>query len=211
MSKDISDLRSPERISRATLAHYDNAAQEYWEHTLDHDVSQNIEALLDAIEGPGSYSILDLGCGPGRDLRAFRALGHEAVGLDGCREFVDMAREYSGCEVLHQDFLAMDLRMRKFDGIFANAALFHVPSRELARVLGGLRAALKPRGVLFSSNPRGNDEEGWSGDRYCCFYSLKTWRKACRAAGYQEIGHYYRPSGLPRRQQPWLATLWRKD
>ncbi len=172
MSKDISDLRSPERISRATLAHYGNAAQSYWEHTLDHDVSQNITALLDAIEGPGGYAILDLGCGPGRDLRAFRALGHEAVGLDGCREFVAMARAYSGCEVLHQDFLAMDLRMRRFDGVFANAALFHVPSRELARVLGDLRAALKPRGVLFSSNPRGKDEEGWSGDEILLTYSI---------------------------------------
>src|SRR6516164_7913448 len=50
--------------------------------------------------GRSPYSILDLGCGPGRDLRYFRSLGHDVVGLDGSTEFVAMARSYSGCEVL---------------------------------------------------------------------------------------------------------------
>jgi len=59
-----------------------------------------------------------------------------------------MARAYSGCEVWHQDFLSLDLPDRRFDGIFANAALFHVPGQELPRVLRELHAALKPGGVL---------------------------------------------------------------
>ncbi len=198
------------RVSRDTLAHYDAAAQSYREHTLDHDVSQNTAALLDAIEGPGPYTILDLGCGPGRDLDAFLALGHEAVGLDGCAEFVAMARDGSGCEVLHQDFLAMDLPAGAFDGVFANASLFHVPKQELPRVLAEIRSALKPRGVLFSSNPRGNGEEGWSGDRYVCFHGARSWLRLVRSAGYSEITHYYRPPGLPRSQQAWLASVWRK-
>ena len=54
----------------------------------------------------------------------------------------------------------------RFDGIFANAALFHVPSQELPRVLRQLHAALKPGGVLFSSNPGGENEEGWDRGRY---------------------------------------------
>lgn len=40
--------------------------------------------------------------------------------------------------------------MHGFDGIFANASLFHVPSQELQRVLLELFQTLKPRGVLFS-------------------------------------------------------------
>src|SRR6266508_3406141 len=78
-----------------------------------------------------------------------------AVGLDGSKEFVAMARSYSGCEVLHQDFLAMVLPQSRFDGVFANASLFHVPSQELPRILLELRETLRPRGVLFCSNPRG--------------------------------------------------------
>ncbi len=58
------------RVSRATLAHYSGAAQSYREHTLDHDVSQNIAALLDAIEGPGPYAILDFGCATSRPARS---------------------------------------------------------------------------------------------------------------------------------------------
>jgi SAM-dependent methyltransferase len=170
------------RISELTIAHYDRLAEAYWDGTREHDVSQNYTALLDAIEGDPPYSILDLGCGPGRDLHHFRSLGHDAVGLDGSKEFVAMARSYSGCEVLHQDFLAMVLPESRFDGVFANASLFHVPSKELPRVLLELSEALRPRGVLFCSNPRGNNEEGLSGDRYCCFFDLDTWRNYVSAA-----------------------------
>src|SRR6516165_7668776 len=129
------DAEHLRRISELTIAHYDRSAEAYWDGTRDHDVHQNYAALLGAMEGDSPYSILDLGCGPGRDLRYFRSLGHEAVGLDGSTEFVAMARSYSECEVLQQDFLAMKLPESRFDGIFANASLFHVPSQELPRVL----------------------------------------------------------------------------
>ena len=204
------DAESPLRLSEATIAHYDRQAEAFRDGTRDHDVSQNYAALLGAIEADPPYSILDLGCGPGRDLRHFRSLGHEAVGLDGSQEFVAMARAFSGCEVLHQNFLALALPEARFDGIFANASLFHVPSRELPRVLRELAATLRPRGVLFCSNPRGNNEEGLDGDRYGCFFDLDTWRRYVSAAGFLELRHYYRPPGLPRHKQPWLATVWRK-
>jgi SAM-dependent methyltransferase len=200
----------PHPLSKSTLAHYERHARSFWEGTKDHDVTQNYAALLEAIEGARPFAILDFGCGPGRDLRYFRALGHEAVGLEGAAAFVAMAREYSGCEVLQQDFLALDLPPARFDGIFANASLFHVPSAELPRVLGELRAALKPRGVLFSSNPRGDNQEGVSGGRYGCYWDYETWRRYLSAAGFAEIEHYYRPAGLPREEQPWLASVWRK-
>jgi SAM-dependent methyltransferase len=173
-------------------------------------VSQNYAALLDHIEGAAPFRILDLGCGPGRDLKYFRSLGHEVVGLDGARRFVEMARRYSGCEALHQDFLNLSLPVGHFDGIFANASLFHVPRQELPRVLGQLRGTLKPRGVLFSSNPRGPNQEGWNGDRFGSYHDLDTWRRFLTGAGFVELTHYYRPPGKPRAEQPWLATVWRK-
>jgi len=198
------------RISELTIVYYDRSAEEYWEGTRDHDVSQNYAAFLDAIEGDHPYSILDLGCGPGRDLYHFRSLGHDVVGLDGSKEFVAIARSYAGGDVLHQDFLAMALPESRFDGVFANASLFHVPSQELPRILLELAATLKPRGVLFCSNPRGNNQEGFSGDRYGCFFDLDTWRDYVTTAGFFELRHYYRPPELPCHKQPWLATVWRK-
>lgn len=199
-----------EDISRRTLDTYEREAEAFWAKTRDHDVSQNIAALLAAIEGTPPFTILDFGCGPGRDLKAFAALGHTAIGLDGTPAFAAMARAYSGCEVWRQDFLRLDLPPERFDGVFANASLFHVPLAELPRVLGELRAALKPRGVLFASNPRGEGREGWEGGRYGFWLDWDDWQPRVAAAGFEEIGHYYRPAGLPRAQQPWLASLWRR-
>jgi SAM-dependent methyltransferase len=198
-------------ISRTTLRFYNGHAEEFWRGTKDHDVSQNIEALLRHIEGAPPFTILDLGCGPGRDLKDFTERGHVAIGLEGSKNLAEMARSYSGCEVWEQDFLKLSLPNEKFDGIFANAALFHVPRAELARVLKELHAALKPRGVLFTSNPRGDNEEGWQGERYAVFHDLESWRRYMTDAGFVELEHYYRPAGLPRDQQPWLASVWRKS
>ena len=199
-----------EAIAAGTLADYDRRAEQFREGTKDHDVSQNLQELLRHLEGRPPFRILDLGCGPGRDLKTLRDLGHAAVGLEGLPRFAAMAREASGCEVLEQDFLRLDLPAAEFDGIFANASLFHVPTQELPRVLLELRAALRPRGVLFCSNPHGKNEEGWSRGRYGAFLDWETWRRILREAGYEELNHYYRPPGLPREQQPWLASSWRR-
>jgi len=197
-------------VSTQTIGHYAVHAERYRDGTLDHDVEQNIDALLDAIEGTPPFEILDLGCGPGRDLKRFVERGQRAVGLDGAPPFVEMARAYSGCEVWQQDFLDLGLPTGRFDGVFANATLFHVPSAALPDVLLRLRACLKPRGVLFASNPRGDNREGWNGVRYGAYYDLECWQAIVAAAGFEEIHHYFRPPGLPREQQPWLASVWRK-
>ena len=196
-------------LTARTLGHYAERAEEFRAGTRDHDVSQNIAALLKYIEGKPPFTILDFGCGPGRDLKALTALGHRSIGLDGTARFAAMARADSLCEVWQQDFLALDLPSGFFDGIFANASLFHVPTQELPRVLRQLRAALKPGGVLFSSNPRGENQEGWNAGRYGAYHDLAAWRGFLADAGYTELEHYYRPAGLPRAQQPWLASVWR--
>jgi SAM-dependent methyltransferase len=204
------DPRELANITRLTLEEYDRHAEDFWNGTRDHDVSQNIAALLQHIESRPPFRVLDFGCGPGRDLKVFAKLGHIAVGLEGAAAFAAMARAHSGCEVWQQDFLRLDLPREYFDGVFANAALFHVPSQELPRVLLELHASLKPGGVLFCSNPRGHNEEGWAGGRYGSYHDIETWRGYVSGAGFVELAHYYRPPGLPRERQPWLASVWRR-
>lgn len=200
---------SLQEIAARTLTYYEQHAERFRAGTEGHDVSQNITALLRHIEGNPPFRILDVGCGPGRDLKAFTSLGHLAIGLEGSAQFVAMARDSSGCEVWQQDFLRLSLPDHYFDGLFANASLFHIPSAALPGVLRQLHATLKPRGVLFSSNPRGDNDEGWNGDRYGVYHDLDGWRRYLKAARFEELEHYYRPMGLPREQQPWLATVWR--
>src|SRR5256886_13593635 len=148
--------RDLEAISGRTLDHYDRGAEDFWKGTRDHDVGQNIAALLRYIEGEPPFAILDLGCGPGRDLKAFTDLGHAAVGLEGSERFAAMAREHSGCEVWRQDLLALALPEARFDGVFANAVLFPVPGEGLPRVLRALPASRKPGAVLFCPHPNGD-------------------------------------------------------
>ena len=194
-----------------TIAHYDRSAQAYWDGTRDHDVSQNTAALLDAMEGdppllhsrsgvrawPRSAFLPGLGSRRDRPRRIRRRSSQWRAPIRGARSSIRTFSRWT-CPQHH------------FDGVFTNASLFHVPSRELPRVVAQLRGALKSGGVLFSSNPRGNNEEGMSGDRYSCFLDLDTWRTHLRNAGFLELGHYYRPPELPPERQPWLATVWRR-
>jgi len=96
--------------------------------------------------------------------------------------------------------------MHAFYGIFANASLLHVPSQELPRVFYDLHTTLRPGGILFLSNPRGNGE-GWAGHRYEHYMQLDTSKLFLEGAGFEIIDYYYRPLGKPNHEPPWLAIV----
>ncbi len=204
MNKTEQDIETIEEI---TFNDYGNNAEIFWEKTKDHDVDQNYAAFLEPFKGRKSLDILDFGCGPGRDLIYFKSLGHNPVGLDGTKEFCQMAKDNSDCPILCQSFNDLKLEDNIFDGIFANASLFHVPSKNLSKVLKDLHNALRPNGILFTSNPRG-DQEGWSTpERYGNFMQFDQSSNYLKDAGFEIIDHYYRPSGLERKDQKWLAMV----
>jgi trans-aconitate methyltransferase len=192
-----------------TIAEYQATAASFRDGTWHHDVSQNRQALIEAMPvNPGR--ILDLGCGPGRDLMAFKAAGHEPVGLDATEAFVTMARETTGCEVWQQSFLSLALPDRQFDGIFANASLIHVPQAEMIHVLRALKSALVPGGALVMSMVRGAGE-GYdsrpTGQRYTACWESDTLAPVLEQAGFTILRHYYRPPGLPQAQQSWVVMV----
>jgi len=195
---------------RDTVRFYDDNADAFWSGTRDHDVSQNRNTLTRHLNLQSPLRILDFGCGPGRDLKHFVDEGHQPIGLDASAQACAMAREWSGCEVWQQDFLALDLPSEQFDGVFANASLFHVPSSDIDRVLTTLHGTLKSTGILLASNPRGNNQEGWQVDRFGVFYDLDEWQRRLVQAGFELLDHYLRPPGRPLHQQPWLVTVAKK-
>ncbi len=206
-----------EKHEQITIAEYQLTSAEYRLGTWDHDVSQNRNSLIAAMPKPksgGKGKILDLGCGPGRDLVAFKALGYEVIGLDANPIFVEMASQAAGCEVWQQSFSSLDLPASSFEGIFANASLIHVPSAEMEKVLLALHQALSDRGVLLMSMLRG-DQEGFSerptGYRYVTGWEYKTLAPKLLAANFQIINHYYRPPGMPIQDCSWLVILAQKN
>jgi SAM-dependent methyltransferase len=202
---------TPTDLTSTTIDFYDGHASAFWNGTKYHDVTQNYAALLDAIHSTPPFTLLDLGCGPGRDLAYFQGLGHIAIGLDGAPQLAEMARNYSGAEVWVQDFIDLDLPETHFDGVFANASLFHVPMDAIETTLAALWRGLRPAGVLFSSNPRGNDEQGFSGGRFGVFYRDETWMELVQHCGFEPVRQYFRPPNAPPHEQFWFATVWRKS
>lgn len=202
-----------EQHEQVTIAQYQAEADGFRQGTWDHDVSQNRDALVAAMpKNPGK--ILDLGCGPGRDLVAFKGQGHAAIGLDATPAFVEMARQASGCEVWQQSFLSLDLPPETFDGIFANASLLHVPRDQMVRVLRDLWRSLVVEGALMMSMGRG-DWEGYTaretGYHYVVAWEYETLAPCVEQAGFEIVDHYYRPPGLPLQQQSWVVIVARKS
>ena len=195
-----------------TIAEYQLTAVSFRDGTWNHDVSQNRDALLAEIpRNPGK--ILDVGCGPGRDLVWFKSQGHTAFGLDATPAFVEMAKELSGCEVWQQSFLDLDLPAATFDGIFANASLIHVPRDRMVKVLKDFHKSLVPGGAIVMSMCRGN-WEGYdvrpTGQRYTVAWEYETLSPCLEQAKFDIIKHYYRPPGLPCAEQSWVVMVARK-
>ncbi|MBD1894193.1 class I SAM-dependent methyltransferase [Coleofasciculus sp. FACHB-712] len=195
-----------------TIAEYQATAESFREGTWDHDVSQNRDALVAAMpKNPGK--ILDLGCGPGRDLLAFKRQGHTVIGLDATPAFVEMARQAADCEVWQQSFFNLDLPPETFDGIFANASLLHVPHSQMVKVLKDLHQALVPGGAIIISICRG-DSEGYSvrptGYRFVSGWEYETLAPCLEQADFEILHHYYRPPGLPCEAQSWLVMVARR-
>jgi hypothetical protein len=123
---------------------------------------------------------LTLTADPGETSKSLPKLGHIAGRVEGAAHSADRAPAYSGCEVLVAGILKLDLPDNYFDGVFADAALFHVSSQELPHMLLDPHASLKPGGALFSSNLHGHYEEGWNGGRYDVYYDLAPLCIDCR-------------------------------
>jgi len=196
-----------------TIAEYQLTAEDYRIGTWHHDVSQNRNALITAMH-KSKGKILDLGCGPGRDLVVFQEMGYQVTGLDATLAFVEMAQQIAGCEVWQQSFLSLDLPNSTFDGIFANASLIHVPSAEMLGVLKDLHQALNKNGILLMSMVRG-DREGYSerptGFRYVTGWEYETLKLKLEAAKFQIIDYYYRPQGCPIEECSWLVMVAQKS
>jgi len=203
------DKQNSKTLTEKTIRHYDASPQRFWEKTKDHDVTQNYQHFLDNIQTDSPFNILDFGCGPGRDLKYFSNLGHNAHGLDGCAAFCKMAEDYSQCKVFHQNFLEIDLEKNFYHGIFANASLFHIPKEEFLNVLSTFNEILVDHGILFSSNPRGQ-EECLNETRYAHLMELPEYKLYVEQAGFELIDHYYRPDGVPEDERRWLACVFRK-
>lgn len=153
-----------------SIEYYDKNAVEYFERTVDINMQSWWDLFTEQL--PEGASILDLGCGSGRDSAYFISCGYDVTAMDASEEMCDLASIHIGQDVLQLSFAEMDFN-QVFDGIWACASLLHVPSDEIDTILAKVINSLKINGVLFLSFHYG-EYEGERDGRYFTDYRTKT-------------------------------------
>lgn len=150
-----------------SIDYYNKYAVKVFEDTVNEDMGEIRQEFLDLLEE--GDTILDLGCGSGRDSLMFYDLGYDVTPLDGSEEMCKLAQIHTDLDVLHMDFDELDFD-EAFDGVWACASLVHVPKAEMPGILGKIAAALTDKGILYMSLKMG-DFEGFRGERYFSDYT----------------------------------------
>lgn len=153
-----------------SIEYYNQNATEYFEHTVDIDMQENWDRFTQLL--PEGGSVLDLGCGSGRDSAYFISRGFDVTAMDASEEMCDLASIHIGQDVLHLSFEEMDFD-EVFDGIWACASLLHVPSNQIESIFTKVINSLKMNGILFMSFRYG-DFEGDRGGRFYKDYRTKV-------------------------------------
>ena len=131
-----------------TTDYYNINAQDFIDGTINVDTGSLRERFLKFVQVGGT--VLDLGCGSGRDSKCFKDAGYDVTAIDASQELCIKASEYAGIDVRCMRFEELD-DVGKYDGVFACASLLHVAEGELPGVLIKIKTALKPQGVLYAS------------------------------------------------------------
>lgn len=154
-------------MQNTTINYYNINADKFIENTLFVDFTQTQQRFLSRLK-KGAF-ILDFGCGSGRDTRYFSDQGYQVEAIDGSEEMCRLAARYTGMEVRHMLFQELSEK-EKYDGIWACSSILHLPLQELAEVMGRMSAALKEKGIIYTSFKYGS----FSGQRNGRFFTDMT-------------------------------------
>ena len=190
-----------------TIDYYNKYAEEFTASTFKVEMESLYVPFLRYL--PEQASILDLGCGSGRDSFAFKNKGYQVEAIDYSAELVKKAKELTGIEVRQQSFYELN-ESEKYDGIWACASLLHCDRDCLPEVMGRIFKALKPNGVCYMSfkygdTDRKKDERSFTDlNEQQAHDLLKQIDQALLLQQWITIDK------RPDRDEKWLNLLWKK-
>jgi SAM-dependent methyltransferase len=200
-------VNQPDNKNKATFDYYEANAASYARQTQTADLGELYAKFLPSL-GQGAR-ILDVGCGAGRDLKAFREQGFQALGIDPSPTLAKIAREHSGCDVLVERVEEMRF-MREFDGAWACASLLHLPRSVLPLALRRIHEALRPNGVFLLSMQLGLGEMRMADGRFYTRYQPADLRRDVEAAGFDIVDAWQSSDSLDeRRSIRWINIIGR--
>ena len=191
-----------------TINYYNLNAKNFIENTQNADMHLAQEKFLQLL--PGSASILDFGCGSGRDTKYFLEKGYLVEATDGSSELCKLASAFTGIEV--KEILFQDLDASgKYEGIWACSSILHLPKKELLPVIRKMCDALKDNGVIYTSFKYG-DFEGERNGRYFTDFTEDTFDKFIKVIQELTIEEEWITSDVRpgRGEEKWLNLILRK-
>lgn len=150
-----------------TIKYYNDSAMDFYKSTVNVAFTTMQDFFLDKLK-KGS-SILDFGCGSGRDTKYFLEQGYQVEAVDGSLELCKLASEYTGIHVKNMFFDELAER-EKYDGIWACSSILHLPVEELIDVMKKMEVALKEDGIIYTSFKYGT----FAGERNGRFFTDMT-------------------------------------
>ena len=192
-----------------TLDYYNKNSEEYFNSTLNVDMTNTYKPFLKLV--PKDGKILDLGCGSGRDSMNFIKLGYEVIAVDGAKKLAKKASVLLGNEVIVSTFEELELK-EKFHGIWACASLLHIKREDLKRVLNNLYNNLDDNGVFYMSFKYGEKEYVDDKNRYFnCFTDESIISFINENTKYNILGLYITEDKLGRGNEvKWLNLICNK-
>lgn len=190
-----------------THQYYHKYATTYFNTTVNSDVKVLYEHFLRYVSK--GAKILDLGCGSGRDIRAFLDMGYEVDAIDGSKELARLASEYTGIRVKCIDFNQLN-EISIYDAVWACASLLHVTSQDLPSIMIRIRNTLKPSGVVYASFKYG-DFEGIRDDRYYTDMTHDRFAEVLnKSSGFSIIEEWYSDDVRAENNIVWYNVILRK-
>ena len=191
-----------------TSNYYNQHAQAFFENTYQVEMESLYVPFLRYL--PEQASILDLGCGSGRDILAFKKKGYQVEAIDYSAELVKKARELTNIEVCQQSFYDL-AENNKYDGIWACASLLHCDRDRLPEVMGRIFKALKPNGVLYMSFKYGNTDREKDGRQFTDLDEQQAQALLDQLDGVELLQQWVSVDKRPDRNEEWLNILWKKQ